>query len=180
RVEGLSSNAQMTWRTETYKGVDVRVGTGPASDAGSSFDLSNNAAYAIVDNSLVVATSLDRVQRVIDADQGTTGALSDDPNFQKARDSLPSEVLGVAYVNVGDLIDKAIPQLEAGLGFADLPPGCGGDQLTKGLDAVRAFRGLAASLTAEPDGLQLDAGLAIRRSQLPSTAATAGDSPGPQ
>jgi hypothetical protein len=174
RLEGLSSNADITWSSTTYQGVDVRVGkSGSDSSNGALGGLGSNPAYAVVDHVLVVGSSLDRIQRVIDADQGTTSQLSGDPNFQKARDALPGEVLGMAYLNVGDLIDKAIPQLEAGLGFADLPPGCGGDQVTKSLDAIRAFRGLALSATAETDGLQFDAALAIDRSKLPSEAATA-------
>ena len=82
----------------------------------------------------------------------------------------------MAYLNVGGLIDQSLPQLEAGLGFADLPAGCGADQLNKSLDSLRAFRGLGMSLSAQPDGLQFDAGLAIDRSKLPSEAASAVDS----
>jgi hypothetical protein len=182
RLEGLSSNANVTWSSQTYQGVAMRVGQGSQqSDAGGplgGFD--SNPAYAVVDHTLVVATNPATLKGVIDADQGRGTTLSDDANFQKARGALPDEVLGMAYVNVGSLIDQVLPQLEAGGGLAGLPAGCGGDQMTKSLDALRAFRGLAFSATAQTDGLQLDAGLAIDRSKLPSEAATAVASSGHQ
>ena len=162
RLERLSDNAGMQWRTERYEGIDIRVGEQPdVSELGSS------AAYAIVDHVAVVGTSLARVKDVIDADQGRKDVLADDANFQKSRDALPDDVLGMAYLNVGDLLDKAIPSLEAGLGFSDLPAGCGSDQIGRSLDEVRAFRGLSLSITAEADGAALDMGLAVDRSLLP-------------
>lgn len=177
RVEGLSKNAELTWTSTSYKGVEIREGHAPQSNGGGSALASiTSPAYAVVDHTLVVATSLDRLQRVIDADQGSSDDLASDPNFQKARGALPDQVLGMAYVNVGGLIDAYLPQLEAGLGFADLPSGCGSDQLTKSLDSLRAFRGLAMGLSAQTDGLQLDAGLSMDRTKLPSAAASAVDS----
>jgi Protein of unknown function (DUF3352) len=173
RLERLSSNAEFKWRDESYKDVSIRVGTAPQSSfGGDATPFGNELAYGIVDHSLVLASSFDRMQEVIDADQGSGDALADDDNFTKARDALPDHVLGMAYLNLGDLIDKTIPQLEAGLGFASLPNGCGADQLNKSLDALRAFRGLAFSLTAETNGVALDAGIVIDRSKLPSGAAT--------
>ncbi|MFL5796496.1 MAG: DUF3352 domain-containing protein [Actinomycetota bacterium] len=162
RLEGLSDNAGLLWRTEPYRGIDIRVGEQPG---GNGFG--HAAAYAVVDHVAVVGTSLARVQGVIDADQGRTDTLAGDANFQKSRDALPDDVLGMAYVNIGDILDKAIPSLEAGLGFADLPPGCGSDQIGRSLDAARAIRGLALSVTAESDGAALDMGLTLDRSLLP-------------
>ncbi len=175
RLEGLSSNANVTWSSQTYQGVAIRVGQGPQEgvSGGPLSGFAGNPAYAVVDHTLVVATNPAALKGVIDADQGRGGALSDDASFQKARDALPDEVLGMAYLNVGDVVDRVLPQLEAGAGFAALPPGCGGDQLNTSLDSLRAFRGLAFSATAQTDGLQLDAGLALDRSKLPSGAATA-------
>jgi hypothetical protein len=182
RLEGLSSNAQVTWHSETYQGVSMRIGQGPQQNGAdgpiSGFD--SNPAYAVVDHTLVVATNPATLKGVIDADQGRGSVLSDDPNFQKARGALPDEVLGMAYVNVGDVVDQVLPQLESGAGVAALPGGCGSGQLTKSLDSLRALRGLAVSATAQTDGLQLDAGLAIDRSKLPSGAASAVGSTGHQ
>jgi hypothetical protein len=170
RLERLSTNDGLQWRSETYQGIEIRVGERPgAGDGLEGFTpFGSTAAYAIVDHTVVAGTSLDRVKAVIDADQGRGDTLGDDENFQKARSALPDDVLGMAYVNVGDLLDKTLPQLEAGLGFSDLPPGCSSDELNRSLDAARAFRGLALSVTAESDGLALDMGLAVDRSKLPS------------
>jgi hypothetical protein len=57
--------------------------------------------------------------------------------------------------------------------LSGLPPGCGGDEVNKTLDAARAYRGLALSLSAEPDGAAVDLGIVIDRSKLPSSAAAA-------
>jgi hypothetical protein len=176
RVEGLSSNAELTWRSETYKGVEIRVGEGGGNVSDPLGGIGANASYAIVDHTLVLGTSLQRVKAVIDANGGTGDVLSDDENFQKARDALPDEVLGYTYLNLGDLIDKVIPQLEAGLGFSELPPGCGGDELNQSLDAARALRGASISLTAESDGLAIDMGVAMDRSKLPKEAQAVVDS----
>jgi hypothetical protein len=82
----------------------------------------------------------------------------------------------MAYVNLGDVLDRVIPELEAGIGFADLPDACDKDQFNKTFDAVRAYRGLALSTTAETNGLAIDVAVAIDRSKLPSDAPTAGSS----
>jgi hypothetical protein len=177
RVEGLSSNADIDWSTETYKGIDIRVSRPSSPDQGTSFGpLGDQVAYAIVDGSLVIANGLDRMKEVVDADQGNGEALSDDPNFDKAVDALPDDVLGMAYVNLGDLLDQVIPELEAGIGFADLPDACDKDEFNKTFDALRAYRGLALSTTAESNGLAIDVAVAIDRSKLPSDAPTAGSS----
>jgi hypothetical protein len=171
RVEGLSSNADIDWSTETYQGIDVRVSRPTNPDAGVSFGpLGGQVAYAIVDHALVLANGLDRMKEVIDADLGNGEAISDDPNFEKARDALPDEVLGMAYVNLGDVLDTVIPELQAGIGFAELPEECDKDQFNKTFDALRAYRGVALSTTAESNGLAIDVAVAIDRSKLPSDA----------
>ena len=45
RLEGLSDNAGMQWRTEPYQGIDIRVGEQPG---GGGFG--HAAAYAVVDS----------------------------------------------------------------------------------------------------------------------------------
>jgi hypothetical protein len=171
RVERLSDNANLRWTSETYKGIEIRVGRGAPGgpEPGDPISgLGQRVGYAIVDHTVVVATSPDRVEAVIDADQGDGDSLADDETFQQARDALPDDMLGMAYVNAGGLLDQVIPTLEAGVGFSELPAGCAGDDLNQSLDALRAFRGVGVSLTAETDGVALDAGVALDTSKLPS------------
>jgi Protein of unknown function (DUF3352) len=167
RIEGLSTNQGLQWRSETYEGIEIRVGEPPGGVTPTS-GFPSTAAYAVVDHVVVAATSVDRVKAAIDTDQGRTDSLADDENFKKARSALPDDVLGVAYLNLGSILDQVIPSLEAGLGFANLPPGCGTDDVGKSLDAARALRGLALSVSAESNGAALDMGFAIDRSLLPN------------
>jgi Protein of unknown function (DUF3352) len=163
RLEGLSENGGVHWTTQMYKGVAIRVGTGSAGLDGGVFG--NSAAYAIVDHTVVVGTGATAVEGIVDADQGSTSTLADDASFTKVRDSLPKSVLGLAYVNVGDLVDGFLPMVESQ--FAG-PVGRCGQTGAQALEALRAYRGLALSLSAESDGVSLDVGVAFDRSKLPS------------
>ncbi len=165
RLEGVSENTGLTWKGQDYKGVEIRVGTGPAGVGGGVFG--DSVAYAVVDHTAVIASGLGAVEQVIDADQGSTSNLGDDATFTATGDTLPSSVLGMAYVNTGVLIDKYLPQIRSGLDQFGASGPCGKNATTS-LDSLRVFRGMGLSLSADPDGILLDIGVSMDRSKGPS------------
>src|SRR5207247_7295871 len=106
-----------------YTGVDIRDGAGGTSIGGGVFG--GSVAYAIVDGTVVVGSGVPAVEGVIDADQGAS-SLGDDATFRTTRDALPRSLLGMAYVNTGNLIDGFLPQIESGIGGLSGPCGRNG------------------------------------------------------
>jgi uncharacterized protein DUF3352 len=121
-----------TWHDADYDGVPLSW-----SDDG--------AAYAIVDGVVVLGSESTSVKRVIDAAHGTTPALETSQSFLDTTGALPEGKLGLAYVNVEGLVDQF--GSSAALSAASGAGGVGN------LDSVK---GLALSVSAEPDGLALD------------------------
>jgi hypothetical protein len=81
----------LTWKSEPYQGVDVRVGEAAPTP---------QRAYAVVDNTVVISNEADVVHEVIDTMQGRAPNLADDPAYTDTVDGLPKSVLGLAYVNL--------------------------------------------------------------------------------
>jgi len=170
-IEDLSGAAGVQWTGQTYTGVDIRDGAGGTSIGGGVFG--GSVAYAIVDGTVVVGSGVPAVEGVIDADQGAS-SLGDDATFRTTRDALPRSLLGMAYVNTGNLIDGFLPQIESGIGGLSGPCGRNGAQ---SLESIRAYRGLGVSLSAESDGVLLELGVAFDRSRLPDAQRNAATVP---
>ncbi len=168
----------LRWTSQTHGGVTVNVGTDSSGP---------QAAYALVDHTVVLSNSTSLVDRVIDTTQGHGSNLNDDDAFQATVSSLPKDVLGRVFVSPG-LLNK-LPGLLAGgavggfggpSGVIGIPSGVTG--LPSGLPTVlpsvpggnplaqlSAFRGLGASLSAQSDGLAFDLSVALDSSKLSSS-----------
>ncbi len=143
--------------TREYEGVTMHVfGVEPSL-----------TSYAIVDHVVVLSDRTTGVTSVIDASNGTTPAIADDPAFLDTTSSLPQGRLALAYVNAAEIVDRALA--ESGLyAAADGTPG---------LDTMRAIEGIGMSLSADPDGLALDVAVHLDPSKLDPTTREQLDQP---
>jgi len=149
----MRNASSTTYATSTVDGVEVWA---PAS--------SDQPTEAIVDDTVVLASSPEAMQTVITTGNGDT-TIQDDATFTGVMDKLPDDNLGFVYVNVGSIAS-----------LANLIPGSAGG-LGSQLDA---YEGAAYSISAESDGLAIDAAVTTDPSKL--TAAqrdTLGSGPNP-
>jgi hypothetical protein len=128
-----------TYSSSTVDGVEV---WSPAS--------SDQPTEAIVDDTVVLASSLEAMQTVITTGNGDT-TIQDDATFTGVMDQLPDDNLGFVYVNVGSIASLAslIPGQTGGLG-----------------SQLDAYQGAAYSISAESDGLAIDAAVTTDPNKL--------------
>jgi Protein of unknown function (DUF3352) len=116
KANGTSSN-------ETYNGVAISVAKGAAGEAGS---------FAILDGTLLAASDQVTMHAAVDAAQGRTPSLGDSDAFRRATDSLPTDRLALAYLDISGAASLG--------GQAALASG---------------YHGAALALVARSDGLQV-------------------------
>jgi hypothetical protein len=138
-MQKLREASGSTYTESSVDGVDV---WSPASG--------DEPAMAIVDGTVVLASDSSAMQAVIQTDHGAS-SVQDDQTFTGVMDQLPGDNLGFAYVNV-----QALTSL------ASLVPGGMG-----GLDTqLAAYQGAAYSISAESDGLAVDAAVTTDPTKL--------------
>jgi uncharacterized protein DUF3352 len=111
---------------------------------------SDEPTTAIVDGTVVLASDPDAMQAVIQTDHGGS-SIESDPTFTGVMDQLPADNLGFAYVNIHALSS-----------LASLVPGGMGGVAAQ----LAAYQGAAYSVSAEPDGLAIDAAVTTDPSKL--------------
>jgi hypothetical protein len=149
-LQKLRDRSNAAWTSETYGGVTVWT-----DDDGSG----GPSAQAIVDGVVVIGNSRSMVEGIIDASHGKVPRLQDDANFNATMGDLPTSKLGFIYVDAARLVDLLKEQ--PGLQTLSASP-------NPALQNLEAVQGLAVSLSAQPDGLALDATEHYDRSKLTS------------
>ncbi len=119
----IVAKANGTTTSETYNGVAVTVAKGSAGQAGS---------FAIVEGMLLAGSDQATVHAAIDAAQGRASSLADSDAFRRATDSLPSDRLALAYLDISGAATAG-----------------GQSALASG------YHGAALALVARSDGLQV-------------------------
>jgi hypothetical protein len=125
---------------------------------------SDQPTEAIVDDTVVLASSPEAMQTVITTGNGDT-TIQDDATFTGVMDKLPDDNLGFVYVNVGSIASLAtlIPGQAGGLG-----------------SQLDAYQGAAYSISAESDGLAIDAAVTTDPNKLTAAQRDAlGSGPNP-
>ncbi len=142
-----------TYTSSTMDGVEV---WSPAS--------SDQPTEAILDDTVVLASSPEAMQAVITTSNGAT-TIQDDATFTGVMDELPDDNLGFVYVNVGSIAS-----------LVDLIPG-----QTSGLTSqLDAYKGAAFSISAESNGLAIDSAVTTDPSKLTAAQREAlGSGPNP-
>jgi hypothetical protein len=151
-----------TWTSQDVEGVQVWSHT-----QGASVD----DAYALVDGVVVVGTTTDIVEGVIATTNGERAAIEGSANFQAAVQGLPEGRLGLAYIDPTDLLSalERVPGLDAA-------------SVGAGLGELEVYRAFAVSVSAESDGLAVDAQVSYDPSKMTdemrdSLSAPAGQNP---
>ena len=133
-------------QTRDYRGITMHVfGSGPSL-----------TTYAIVDHVVIISNQEVGLTQVIDVSEETAPDLASDPAFQDTVSTLPTEKLGLFYVNPTSLIEQALSASGLGSAAGSAP----------GLDTVRALKGFGMSVSAEPDGLAFDVTVRFDPSKL--------------
>jgi Protein of unknown function (DUF3352) len=135
-----------TWSSHEFEGTDVWSHT-----QGSSLD----NAYALVDGVVVIGTTTDIVDGVITTTNGEGTPIEESADFQTTVQGLPEGRLGLAYVDPTDLL-TTIQHL----------PGFDTATIGAGIGDIEAYRGFAISVSAESDGLALDAQVSYDPSKM--------------
>jgi hypothetical protein len=135
-----------SWSSQEFEGTDVW------SHAGAT---GVDDAYALVDGVVVVGTTSDLVEGVIATTNSERTPIEESADFQAATQGLPEGKLGLAYVDPADLI-TTIEQL----------PGFDAASIGTGIADLDVYRGFAVSVSAEADGLAVDAQVAYDPSKM--------------
>ena len=124
------------WTEREHEGVTLSI----ADEAGDV------PSYAFDEDALILTSDPGLLERVIDTQRGTLGSIATASSFVDAEAELPDGRLMVGFVDMTSIVQG----LEDAIG-ADLD-----EAASEGLTDLEAIRGIAMSLSAEPDGVALD------------------------
>jgi hypothetical protein len=122
------------WTTSVHDGVTV------ASDTGGT----SGGAYAITSHTVIVASSADAADAVIDTAQGKRANLQSAGGYTKVESQLPADRLGLFYLDV----PAVLRQLASSMGSTST-----GQSAVSG---AQAYGPLGVALAASSDGIALD------------------------
>jgi hypothetical protein len=150
----------MAWSDETYQGVLISVGT-PKQNP-----VAERVAYALVDHTVVMATSEALLKDIIDADAGKQPRLTDAADFRAAVRRVPADKLVFAYVN-GQAAARALTDRLSGVGRNPFS--------TSGIkiDQLSATETIAFAVVAKPTGLLADLEVKVDPSRLDAASRAA-------
>jgi len=150
RLRASKYGKKLQWKDETYSGITISVGT-PTNPSEKA------AAYSYVDHVVVFATSSAQIHEIIDADQGRAPRLVDSSDYKATLAGLPSDRLGVLYVNGKSLVASVKKEMATtpALSLA-----------LKNMNDVDALQGIGATLSANGDGLLADVLVKVDQSKL--------------
>ena len=150
RLRASKYGKKLQWKDETYSGITISVGT-PTNTSEKA------AAYSYVDHVVVFATSSAEIHEIIDADQGRAPRLVDSSDYKATLAGLPSDRLGVLYVNGKSLVASVKKEMATtpALSLA-----------LKNMNDVDALQGIGATLSANGDGVLADVLVKVDQSKL--------------
>lgn len=160
RLRSAGVGKTMHWREEAYGGFTISVGTPNRST-------DKPAAYSYVNHVAVIATSSAMIREVIDTEQGRAARLVESANYKATMSGLPSDRVGLAYVNGASIVVGIKKQLAKAPSLSKPIMGNVAD--------LEAFVGIGAALSATSSGISADLRLKLDQSKLsPATRAALG------
>ena len=121
------------WVTSTYDGVALQVVTGDK----------YSGAFAVTNHAFVYGSTETAMHEIIDTAQGKHAALASNTTYTTAAGRLPSDHIGLAFVDLGTILQR-------------LPKGISGLLLpSPSLATLQGFTGLAAALVAQSNGVSV-------------------------
>jgi hypothetical protein len=160
RLRAGPQGQPMAWSDETYQGVVISLGT-PRQNP-----IAERVAYALVDHTVVMATSEALLKEIIDTDAGKRPRLTDAADFRAALRRVPADKLVFAYVN-GQAAARALTDRLSGAGRNPFS--------TSGIkiDQLSATQTIAFALVAKPTGLLTDLEVKVDPSRLDAASRAA-------
>jgi hypothetical protein len=153
RLRGGPLGKPMAWSDETYRGVAISVGK-PTGES-----VQQPIVFAVVDHTVILATTDPLIKEIIDTDAGKTPRLIDSADWRAALRRVPSDKLVFAYVN-GQAAARSITNRLSGSSRnplrASLPH----------FDQLAATQTIALALVAKPTGLLTDLEVKVDPSRL--------------
>ena len=134
---------------QKLQGSAALSGGGPVTRStidGVDVTSNHEGAWAVFEGTAVVANSLDEMSAIISTAHGHQAALEGSSQLSAATAGLPEGKLALVYVNPTD-IANLLQQV----------PGFTGSAGAEGLSTLQATTSFAMTLSAQPDGLALDA-----------------------
>ena len=118
--------------TGTYRGVKVTIVTADRQPVD----------FAVAGHALIIGTSAQAIDEVIDTAQGRHAALQSSAAYTKAVGQLPGDRIGLAYVDLGALAQQLTKV--AGQSIGQQPPA-----------GIQGYQGVALALVAHGNGLSV-------------------------
>ncbi len=151
KLRTVGAGKTMQWRDETYSGFTISVGT-------PSHSTDKPAAYSYVNHIALIATSSATIMEAIDTMQGRAARLIDSSNYKTTVAGLPSDRLGLVYVN-GTSIVAGIRKQLAKAPAASTP-------IMGNIKDLDALVGIGAALSAADNGIAADLLVKLDQSKL--------------
>jgi hypothetical protein len=140
------TGSQDTWKDESHGGVTVSVGT------------RFGEVYAYVGHAVVLGDDAALIDSIVDTSDGKAAALDASAAYTSALLPLPKERLGLVYVNAAALVG----QLKRSLASSGVEFG----QSSAGLSQLDAYKSVAMTVSAQPNGVAADINVTVDRSKL--------------
>ncbi|HZY40472.1 MAG TPA: DUF3352 domain-containing protein, partial [Anaerolineae bacterium] len=163
-----------TLRDDTYRGVPMVYLTSESNWSGEKPVVNDVAAYAAVNDVIVVTTSANNLEKAIDAAlDGNNLALS--ANYQTTMNTLPGQTAFAMYVDFNrymqTIMDTALgisTQMGQNLdGTAAPNVAKQQEQLQKLQETLQAMGGMGMAMTYEPTGIRFDSAVQMDLARLP-------------
>jgi hypothetical protein len=120
-------------------------------------------AFAVAKNHVVFANGAAAIQALIDREAGGADSLESTTNFQRLRNSLPSNAIGYIYID-GQAIANANQQ-SMDQSLEQLPPGLA-DQFREQAEVAQAVEAVGLSISLESEGIAFDATVPMNLDQV--------------
>jgi uncharacterized protein DUF3352 len=138
------------WKDETYNGFTISSGTPTVTSEKAN-------AYSYVDHVVVIATSSALIREIIDTEQGRAPRLVDSSDYKATIAGLPSDRLGLVYVNGKSLVRDVRKDMATTPAMS---------LALRNVNDIDALQGIGATLSANGDGLVADLLVKLDQSKL--------------
>lgn len=166
-----------TLRDEAYRGVSMVYLTSESNWSGDKPVVNDVAAYAAVNDVIVVSTSADNLKKAIDAALDGSN-LSTSANYQTTMNTLPNQTAFAMYIDFNRYM-QTIMDMTLGIStqMGQVPGKLDGtpapniakqqEQLQKLKETLQAMGGMGIAMTYEPTGIRFDTITQVDLSRLP-------------
>ncbi len=159
-----------TLRDDVYRGIPIVYLTSETHWSGDKPVVNDTAAYATLNDVIVLTTSTDNLKKAIDAALDGKN-LSLNANYQAVMNTLPGQTAFAMYMDFNRYMQAA---MDLTLGVSTQRGQDAGDaamkqqeQLQKAMETMKAMGGMGLAMTYEPTGIRFDSAMQMDLAKLP-------------